>query len=83
MSKTPHLTGFTPGSAHHGGAADPPALHPLPPEWMSEELIRDTARVWSSHSGQPISRADAVEILTNVRRLAEVLLRVRQNRSEP
>jgi hypothetical protein len=39
---------------------------------MSDELIADTRRVWSSAYGRVISADEAVEILRNVRRYAEV-----------
>jgi hypothetical protein len=54
---------------------DPADLRARPPEWMSDELIADTRRVWSSAYGRVISADEAVEILRNVRRLAEVLVR--------
>jgi hypothetical protein len=45
---------------------------------MSEELIADTRRVWSAAYGRVISTAEAVEILKNVRRLADVMLRAQR-----
>jgi len=42
---------------------------------MSDELIADTRRVWSAAYGRVISAEEAVEILNNVRRLADVLVR--------
>lgn len=50
-------------------------MRPASNEWMSDELIADTRRVWSAAYGQVISADEALEILMNVRRLAEVLLR--------
>jgi hypothetical protein len=48
---------------------------PLSTHWMSDELVADTRRVWSKAYGRVISDEEVVEILTNVRKLAEVLLR--------
>jgi hypothetical protein len=42
---------------------------------LSEERIAEARRVWSKAYGRVISDDEAIEILTNVRRLAEVLLR--------
>jgi len=42
---------------------------------MSDELIADTRRVWSAAYGRVISAEEAVEILNNVRRFADVLVR--------
>jgi len=42
---------------------------------MSDELIADTRRVWSAAYGRVISNDEAVEILNNVRRFADVMLR--------
>ena len=44
-------------------------------QWMSEELVADTRRVWSAAYGRVISADEAVEILMNVKRFAEVMLR--------
>jgi hypothetical protein len=67
---SPQLTGFSPESRHHG---------PEPqPELMSDELIADTRRVWSAAYGRVISTDEAVEILNNVRRLADVMLRAQR-----
>jgi hypothetical protein len=42
--------------------------------WISEDLLRKTQEVWSRIYGEPVSPADAVEILVNLKLLAEVLL---------
>jgi hypothetical protein len=65
----PHPTG------HHGPGPVPAAVRPLSTHWMSDELVADTRRVWSKAYGRVISDEEVVEILTNVRKLAEVLLR--------
>lgn len=48
--------------------------------WISDELIRDTQRVWSPRYGRDLSEDEAVEILMNVKRLAELLLEITQER---
>ena len=49
---------------------DPRSFHP----WVSESLFMETRRVWSRAYGREVSDTEAIEILVNVRRLAETLL---------
>jgi hypothetical protein len=49
--------------------------------WLSPERIAETRRFWSRAYGRVISDDDAIEILTNVRGLAEVLLRTGEETS--
>jgi len=46
--------------------------------WISDELLAETIDVWSENYGRPISEEEAVEILMNVKRLGEVLLKLRR-----
>ena len=43
--------------------------------WITDELIIETQRVWSPVYGRVISTDEATEILMNVKRFAEVLLK--------
>lgn len=43
--------------------------------WITQAMVEDTRRVWSPRYGRQLPDAEAVEILMNVRRLAQVLLR--------
>ena len=47
------------------------------PAWGSEDLLVRTRRVWGKVYGREIDRDEAIEILANVRRLAEVLWQAR------
>jgi len=47
---------------------------------LSGERIAETRRVWSKACGRVISEDEAIEILTNVRRLAEVLLNAEEEK---
>jgi hypothetical protein len=58
-------------------------MRPLSMQWMTEERVAETRRVWSKAYGRVISDDEAVEILMNVRRLAEVLLRAEQEENQP
>ena len=51
---------------------------PLSMAWISDELLAKTIDVWSTNYGRPISEDEAVEILMNVKRFAEVLLEARK-----
>ena len=57
-------------------------LRPLSLAWMTDELIGRTQTVWSRAYGRDISEAEAVEILSNVRRFADVAIRVQRERQK-
>lgn len=78
MPFSPQLTGFPPESRQDGPDAGLAGPRPLGGEWMSDELIADTRRVWSAAYGRVISTDEAVEILNNVRRLADLMLRAQR-----
>ncbi|MEY3175220.1 MAG: hypothetical protein RLZZ436_3134 [Planctomycetota bacterium] len=47
---------------------------PLSLAWVSDELIAETQRLWSARYEREISVEEAIEILQNVKRFAEMLL---------
>ena len=47
---------------------------PPRPAWIPDALLAETVEVWSEAYGKPMTEDDAIEILRNVRRLAEALL---------
>lgn len=51
--------------------------HLGPPEqrWITGELIEDTRRVWSKQYGRLVTPEEAVEILVNVKKVAEAFLK--------
>ena len=51
------------------------AVRPLSLAWITDDLLDHTRKVWSSEYGRVISEDEALEILMNVKRLAEVLTR--------
>ena len=75
---SPHLAGFRTPTVHHGPEPDLVAKRPLSTEWLSDDRIAEARRVWSKAYGRVISKEEAIEILTNVRRLAEVLVRAEE-----
>lgn len=48
-------------------------------KWISDELIQKTLRVWQPYYAQPLTREDAIEMITNVGRLFSVLTRGRSH----
>lgn len=67
------ITGFS--SPDEPGLCVPvPVRRPLSLAWVSDELIVETQRLWSARYGREISTEEAVEILQNVKRFAEMLL---------
>jgi hypothetical protein len=71
------LAGFPPQTGHHGDVPVPATVRPSSAAWISDELLAETRRVWSKAYGRVISTEEAVEILANVKRLAEVLMRAK------
>jgi hypothetical protein len=52
------------------------ARHQPGAAWITQALVEDTRRHWSPRYGYELSDAEAVEILMNVKRLAQVLMRI-------
>ena len=75
--KRPESTGFPAPDEQPvtGGAADE---RPLSTAWITKEWIDRAVDVWSEAYGRPISEDEAVEILVNLKRFAEVLLKARK-----
>ena len=73
-------TGFPTQIGHHGPAPGSINARPLSTQWLSGERIAEARRVWSKAYGRVISQDEAIEILMNVRRLAEVLLRAEEEK---
>lgn len=66
-------TGNPPHLKHHVEVVD----RPLSLQWITDELLAETILVWSEVYGREIREDEAVEILVNVKRFAEVLLRIK------
>jgi hypothetical protein len=50
--------------------------------WLSGQRIAETRRVWSRAYGRVLSEDEAIEILQNVRRLAEILLHAEEEKQK-
>ena len=69
--------GLRPEIRPDGGVSEGAPDRPLSAAWVSEKLLAKTKRVWSRNYGRPVDTDEAVEILTNVRRLAEALVKAK------
>ena len=50
------------------------AVCTTPRSWITAEFLEETKTVWSNAYGREVSDDEAIEILTNVKRLAEALI---------
>ena len=78
FSPTPQPAGLPPETGHHGPEPEPGDVRAVSTHGFSEQRIAEARRVWSKAYGRVISVDEAVEILVNVRRFAEILLRAEQ-----
>lgn len=70
-------TGF-PEQSEHCVPGRTDGRRPLSMAWISDELLAETIEVWSEQYGRRIDVDEAVEILVNVKRLAQALIRAKQ-----
>jgi hypothetical protein len=68
--KTPDSTGFRGPLEQLNRGRN----RPLSATWVSDALLAETRHVWSRQYGRVVAEEEAMEILMNVRRLAEVLV---------
>ena len=74
LGNPPERTGFSGGNGPHGSWPGAALERPPRPAWISDALLAETVEVWSQAYGRPLDQDEAVEILVNVKRLAEALL---------
>lgn len=70
------LTGFPPDTSAHGEPSEAASERPLSLAWITDDLLARTRDVWSRHLGRAVSEDEAIDMLLNVKRLAETLLNV-------
>jgi hypothetical protein len=73
--------GLTPENEHHGDVPKS-SRRPLSVAWITDELMDETRRVWSPEYGRVLSNDEVVEILTNVKHFAEMLMKINRERSQ-
>jgi hypothetical protein len=83
MAKRPESTGLTSPDEEHDQATPSDPGRPLAQAWITPELIAENQRVWSRAYGRDISEEEAVEIIMNLHRFAEAVLRARRERATP
>lgn len=47
-------------------------------QWITDDLLEKTRRVWSKQYGRPITPEEAIEICVNVKRFAELLVEIKR-----
>ena len=75
-------TGFPRGKALHVTVSDGISDRPLSLAWITDDLLRYTREVWSKAYGREVSEEEAIEMLVNVKRLAEVMLKVAERKGD-
>ena len=76
METPPHITGLP---AQSEPSVSPDGRRPLSMEWITDDLLHATLAAWSPRYEHPLNADDAVEILMNVKRFSEALLRIRKD----
>jgi len=74
----PELTGFPSPETAHCDAPEAASERPASIAWITDELLAYTRDVWSRHLGRDVPDDEAVEMLLNVKRLAETILNITQ-----
>ena len=62
--------------------ADEISGRPMSLAWITDDLLRYTREVWSRAYGREVSEEEAIEMLVNVKRLAEVMLKVAERKGD-
>lgn len=57
-------------------------VRPLSMAWITDDLLVETQDVWSEVYGRPVDEAEAIEILMNAKRFAEVLIQAAREMKE-
>lgn len=60
----------------------PVGARPMTTAWISDRLLARTIDVWSRAYDRPITPQEAMEILMNVKRFAELLVRAKEEHRE-
>lgn len=72
------LTGFPLETRPNGDPPEAASERPLSLAWITDDLLANTRDVWSGHLGRDVSEDEAIEMLLNVKRLAETILNITQ-----
>ena len=72
----PDITGLSAENSHSEVVAAKGRPRPQSLDWIGDDLMRHTREVWTKAYGRPVSEEEAIEMLLNVKRLAEVVLKI-------
>jgi len=76
VQNSEELTGLSPEESAHGARPGTTEnMRPLSLAWITDDLLAHTQEVWSRAYGRPVTEDEAVEMLLNVKRLGETLMR--------
>ena len=75
MDDVPDVTGFLGQEMEDRNGSDERRDRPLSIAWITADLLAKTQRVWSKAYRRSVDENEAIEILMNVKQLAEVLLK--------
>lgn len=75
MEKRREESGISPADCVEEDRPEAGPDRPLSMAWISDDLLAETRDVWSEVYGRPVGEPEAIEILMNAKRFAEVLLR--------
>ena len=78
--KEPGPTGLSVRPGPHGDLPEVEEEPRSPLAWVSDELLAKTRQVWSQEIGRPVGVEEAVEILTNVKHLAQALYKAKKGK---
>lgn len=78
VKNLPERTGFQAREIDHDVAAGPEPERPMRMAWMSDDLLAETQQVWSRAYGRAVCVEEAAEILMNVKRMAETLMKAKR-----
>lgn len=80
MRRTADSTGLTAPVEQVCPSPGPVPSRPPGTAWITDEAIADTRRVWSPYYGYELTDREAIEILMNVKELAQTLVQARRRR---
>ncbi len=76
FEKPEETTGVPRETSPHGDLPEAGSARPLSLAWITDDLLSHTRDVWSRHLGRAVSEDEAIDMLLNVKRLAETLLNI-------
>ena len=62
----------------HTESTDLPESAPYSARWIPDDLLAETREIWSKAYGRVLSNEEAIEILMNVKRMAEILIEMQR-----